>query len=207
MQDTALMLMSTSLMNLLHGGRPPAPHGNEHPLAAASCYAGSDGEPIMLGCCTQSQFETLCRLIGRPDLVADPRFRDVNHQAPHRQQLRDELAKTMATRTATEWAALLADHVPASRVRKLAEAVASEQVASRGVLRRVAGVPEVDGAIDIPLAAFSFAHDGPAITSPPPRLGEHTDAVLQEHGFAAQDITRLRDQGVVAGWDAAKAMP
>lgn len=207
MQDTALMLMSTSLMNLLHGGRPPAPHGNEHPLAAASCYTGSDGEPIMLGCCTQSQFETLCRLIGRPDLVRDPRFRDVNHQAAHRPALRAELAKTMATRTAAAWEELLADHVPVSRVRPLAETVASQQVASRGVLRQVDGVPEVDGPIAIPLAAFSFAHDGPAITAPPPRLGEHTDAVLAEHGFAASEIAQLLAAGVVARWDPVQEMP
>jgi crotonobetainyl-CoA:carnitine CoA-transferase CaiB-like acyl-CoA transferase len=207
MQDTALMLMSTSIMNLLHGGKPPAAHGNEHPLAAASCYVAADGEPIMLGCCTQTQFDALCRLIGRADLARDPRFRDVNHQEPHRQALHDELAKTMATRDAASWEELLADQVPASRVRSLAETLASEQVAARGVLQRIDRVPEAEAPITVPVAAFTFAHDGPEISAPPPLLGEHTETLLAEYGFTAREIAELLAEGAVAGWDQAKEMP
>ena len=207
MQDTALMLMSTSIMNLTHGGRAPRPHGNDHPLAAASCYIASDGAQIMLGCCTQGQFETLCGLIGRPELARDPRFRDVNHQEAHRGALHAALAAIMATRTAGEWEALLADHVPASRVRDLSEAIASAQVASRAVLRAIADVPEVGHPITVPVAAFDYAHDGPAIDSPPPALGQHTDEILKAHGFAQDEIDALAAAGAVARRDGAKELP
>jgi CoA:oxalate CoA-transferase len=49
-------------------------------------------------------------------------------------------------------------------------------------------------------AGFRFEHDGPGVSDPPPRLGEHTDAVLEELGYSAEDRSRLKDTGVVSAW-------
>jgi crotonobetainyl-CoA:carnitine CoA-transferase CaiB-like acyl-CoA transferase len=47
------------------------------------------------------------------------------------------------------------------------------------------------------VAAFKFAHDGPAVERPPARLGEHTDEILKAVGFDEQQIGRLRKDGAV----------
>ena len=47
------------------------------------------------------------------------------------------------------------------------------------------------------MAAFKFAHGGPAITTPPPGFGEHTDAILGELGYPADVIHGLRKAGKI----------
>ena len=201
MHDTALMLMSTSVMSQLHGKVAPRPHGNAHPLAAASGYVAADGEVIMLGCCTQGQFETLCALIGRPDLPADPRFADVNLQDPHRDALVAELAVEMARRPAAEWEALLAPHVPAARVATLGEGIDRSRRNGRGTLGAVALPAHGVERIEVPVSSFSFDTGGPELTRAPPELGADTEAVLREAGFAEEEIAGLLAQGAVAAPD------
>lgn len=197
MHDTALMLMGTGIMNQLHAGKAPKPHGNEHPLAAASCYTARDGALIMLGCCTQRQFDRLCELLGRPDLAADPRFRDVNTQEPHRAALVAELQAILSTRSAAEWETLLADDVPAARVKSLEEGLALAAENGRAVVSRIDGPTELGGPIDVPLAAFAFAQGGPAIDAFPPHLGEHTEQVLRGAGYSPSEIAAFVESGAV----------
>lgn len=196
MLDTALLLMSPVISSLVNGGKAPRPHANEHALAAASCYQAADGALIMLGACTQAQFETLCGRIGRADLLADPRFADVRGQDPHRAALAAIMAAEMLKRPAAAWEALLADAVPAARVRTLAEALEDSAARERGLLRSVPW-PTARGDIEIPVAAFRADADGPALTRAPPRLGEDTDAVLAEVGLAADEIATLRAAGAL----------
>ena len=49
----------------------------------------------------------------------------------------------------------------------------------------------------VPLAAFKFAHGGPSIETPPPRLGQHTDEVLASLGYSSADIAALRAEGAI----------
>ena len=55
----------------------------------------------------------------------------------------------------------------------------------------------VDGAFDVPLAAFKFAHGGPSIETPPREMGADNEAVLGELGYAAGEIAALREAGAI----------
>lgn len=194
MLDTALQLMSPAVTSFLGSGKAPSGHGNDHPLAAASCYTAKDGVLIMLGSCTQRQFETLCHLINRNDLLADPRFSRVRYQDPHRQALADEIAVTMKSRTAADWESLLAPHVPAARVRSLDEALSLPQLAFRGLLARTGGPEE---GLAVPQASYLADADGPEITCDPPTLGEHSLEILKEAGLDEAAIADLIGRGIV----------
>lgn len=197
MMDTAFMMMSPSIMSWLTSAKPARPHGNDHALAAASCYETADGSLLMLGCCTQEQFETLCGLIGREDLLGDERFARVRHQDPHRAALAEELATTMRERTADEWESLLIGHVPAARVRRLEEALDLPQIAHRDVLGRYRE-PSGDREVTVPQAAFVDAEDPARIDRPPPGLGEHTSEILGELGLADAEIRSLLTRKIAA---------
>jgi crotonobetainyl-CoA:carnitine CoA-transferase CaiB-like acyl-CoA transferase len=83
-----------------------------------------------------------------------------------------------------------ARHVPAARVRTMAEAVADPQLQTRGIIHRHAGGPGIEGGFGVPLAAFTFAHGGPRIETAPPTLGQHNAEIRRELGLAPTPVAR-----------------
>ena len=108
------------------------------------------------------------------------------------------IADIIKTKTADEWEVYFqARHVPAARVRTMAEALADPHFQTRRVFHKFDAVAGIDGPVAVPLAAFKFAHGGPSIERPPHEMGEDTDAVLAEHGYSAEDIAGLRRARVI----------
>jgi crotonobetainyl-CoA:carnitine CoA-transferase CaiB-like acyl-CoA transferase len=194
MLDVAMMLMASHVTGYMRNGRHPKPHGNKQPHATNSAYQTRDGL-VMLGASNLRQQRRLWTVLEHPEMIK----RSNDERDADRAQEEALLERIMLTRTAAEWEDYLQErHVPASRVRTMGEALADPQLGSRGVLHRFAdGAPGVDGAFAVPLAAFKFAHDGPRIDAPPPLLGQHNDAVLQELGYTAAEIAGFRAARVV----------
>src|SRR4051812_26558556 len=182
MLDVAMILMSSHLTGYLRNGAHPKPHGNRHPHATNGAFQTKDGL-VMLGASNIRQQKRLWTLLGRPDMIKNTNdARDADHA--HEIEALEEI---MLTRTADEWEEFLQmRHVPAARARTMGEAVADQQIAARGVLRRHDGATGVDGGFGVPGAAFKFAHGGPRIDPPPPALGEHNQEVFAELGLGAQ---------------------
>src|SRR5439155_13488273 len=110
----------------------------------------------------------------------------------------EEPQKVMEQRADDEWAQYLqARHVPAGRVRRLSESLTDPQLSTRGVLHQHQLIDEIEGPVTVPMAAFKFADGGPSIETPPPRLGQHTDAVLASLGYSQAEIATLREEGVI----------
>jgi crotonobetainyl-CoA:carnitine CoA-transferase CaiB-like acyl-CoA transferase len=176
MLDVALILASSHLTGYLRNGVHPKPNGNRNPHATNSAYATKDGL-VMLGASNLRQQRRLWTLIERPDMIKNTN----EERDADREREAAVLTEIMMTRSAGEWEEFLqARHVPAARVRTMGEALADPQLASRGIIHRHDGATGVVGAFGVPLAAFTFAHGGPQIDSPPPALGQHNDEILNE---------------------------
>ena len=180
MLDVAMILMSSHLTGYLRNGVHPKPHGNRHPHATNGAFQTKDGL-IMLGASNLRQQKRLWALLGRSDMI---KRSNEEREADHAREI-SVLEEIMLTRTADEWEEFLqAGHVPAARVRTMAEAIADPQLASRGIIHRHSnGGPGIEDGFGVPLAAFTFAHGGPRIDAAPPMLGQHNDEVLRELGI------------------------
>src|SRR4051812_3275367 len=175
MLDVALMMQASHVAAYLSTGKGAKPSGNKHTHATNSAYPTKDGM-VMLGASNLRQQKRLWAALGRPELSKATNA----ERLAARDAEEAVLNEIMLTRTADEWEAYLqSQHVPAARVRRMEETLADPHLASRGVIHRFeGGAPGVPQPFGVPVAAFTLAHGGPRVDSPPPMVGQHTDAVL-----------------------------
>jgi crotonobetainyl-CoA:carnitine CoA-transferase CaiB-like acyl-CoA transferase len=179
MLDVAMVLMGSHVTGYLRNGVHPKPHGNRHNHATNGAYETKDGL-VMLGASNLRQQRRLWTVLGRPDMIK--RTNDEREEDHDREVA--VLEEIMLTRTADEWEEFLqARHVPAARVRSMGEAIADPQIATRGIIHRHDKALGMDGGFGVPIAAFTFAHGGPRIDSPPPMLGQHNEEIFAELGI------------------------
>ncbi len=193
MLDVAMILMASHVTGYLRNGKHPEPSGNRMPHATSMAYQTADGM-LMIGASNLRQQKRLWTVLERPDLIKrtnDERDADLEREE-------SVLAEIMLTRTAAAWEEYLQErHVPASRVRTMGEALDDPQIASRGLLHRHESAPGVEGSFTVPVAAFTFAHGGPRVDSPPPMFGQHNDEVLAELGYSLTDIAGFRSAKII----------
>jgi len=187
MLEASVSAMGWPVSNYLVAGTAPQPMGDQNATAAPSgTFEAADG-PLNIAANQQRQFETLCHVVARPDLVADPRFAGAEGRKRHREDLNRELNKALSARTAREWEqALVAAGVPAARILTVAEAVELDQLAHREFFIDLP-FPEADPAASKPagrqlrVSGNGVLIDGRRLrpAEPPPRLGEHNGQIAE----------------------------
>jgi crotonobetainyl-CoA:carnitine CoA-transferase CaiB-like acyl-CoA transferase len=187
------MMQASLLTGYFRNGSEPKPHGNKQPFATNSAYDAKAGM-VMIGASNIRQQARFWSAVGREDMIKT----DNEARVEHREAEAAIIADIIKTKTADEWEVYFqARHVPAARVRTMAEALADPHFETRGVFHHFAAVPGIDGPVGVPLAAFKFAHGGPSIEQPPHEMGEDTDAVLGELGYDRAAIAALREKKVI----------
>jgi len=187
MLEASVSAMGWAVSNYLVSGIETVPMGDQNATAAPSgTFHAADG-PLNIAANRQTQFETLCRVIGREDLVSDPRFATRDLRKLHREELNREIDAALAGGDAQHWAdALAAAGVPAARILTVAQAVESQQLAHR---RFFHDVPFPGDARRVVRTSGNGVHvDGRPMRpqGPPPVLGEHNDELgaLRQAGRA-----------------------
>ncbi len=195
MLDVALILQATHITDYLHSGHHPKRAGNRMRYPETSMHEASDGL-LQLAASNKRQHRRFYAAVDDP---AEAARCSLDERGERYEEKRATIAQKIKAKTAQEWENYLqSKHVPATRVRELSEALEDPQLKHRAVLHRHENVPGVGVAVTVPLAAFKYAHGGPSLERPPPRLGEHTDEVLAAVGYSAAEIAALRNNGAAA---------
>jgi crotonobetainyl-CoA:carnitine CoA-transferase CaiB-like acyl-CoA transferase len=174
MLEASISAMGWTVSNYLVSGVEPEPMGDQNATAAPSgTFETADG-PLNIAANQQAQFETLCRVIGRPDLPADPRFGEREARKTYRRALNHELNQALRAKTALEWEEILTrEGVPAARILTVPQALALDQLRRRGFVTEVpfAG----DGERQVTVTGNGVVVDGAALRprGAAPLLGEH----------------------------------
>ncbi|HSD30146.1 MAG TPA: CaiB/BaiF CoA-transferase family protein, partial [Vicinamibacteria bacterium] len=195
--DAILPLMGWVAANLLIGGQAPVPMGNDNFTAAPSgTFKTRDGY-INIAANKQEQWEAMADVIGGPELKTDPRFQERDERKRNRKALTPLVEEKLRQKPTAHWVeALNARDVPSGDILSLKAALAQPQVRHREVLHSV----KVDGDVgEVKIFGLTarLSRTPGEVTSPPPRLGAHTEEVLLGLGYTKEQITALKGKGIV----------
>jgi crotonobetainyl-CoA:carnitine CoA-transferase CaiB-like acyl-CoA transferase len=171
--------------------------GNASYFAApADSYRTKDGW-VLVPTIGEPMFRRWTRMVGREDLHDDPRLQDDIGRGNHYQVIGDVMSAWCASRTRDEVvSALEAARLPCGPIYELDEVLADPQVNARGLIEKT---PFTGSTREVPVASppVRLSRSPGEVRHGAPAIGEHTDEVLAEHGFSAEEIASFRAQGVI----------
>ena len=194
MLDATVALLTYQAGNYFASGKIPARLGNRHPsIVPYETFTASDGD-FVLAVGNDDQWRTFCGVAGLSD---DGRFATNRQRVSGYDSLRPFVAERLKERPRQHWIdALTAAGVPCGSVRTFDELFADPQIDAREMIAMV------EHATIGPLKALGvpvkLSETPGTIRTPPPTLGQHTDAVLEHDlGLNPGVIADLRRQQVI----------
>jgi glutaryl-CoA transferase len=194
MLDSTVALLTYQAGNFFASGTVPARLGNRHPsIVPYETFAASDGE-FVLAVGNDEQWRRFCAIAGLPE---EERFATNRQRVTGYDQLRPLVADRLRTQPRQHWIdRLTAAGVPCGSVRNFEELFADPQLAAREMLACVehATIGQLK-TLGVPV---KLSDTPGGVRTPPPTLGQHTEAVLaQELGLSPDAIANLRAQRVI----------
>lgn len=164
--------------------------------APSDVFATRDGH-VLIHVVGQGLFKRCATLVGEPQWADDPNLQSDQARGDRREILCEKMSAWCAARTNQEALdELVSAGIPAGPVLTPREALAQEQVAAMEYMRDVE-FPGLDSAVPVPDLPLKFSRMEAGIAGRPPRLGEHTREILTELGYAAGEIDKLSNRGIV----------
>ena len=203
-RDLDVSLFDVALHNLayvatwyLNGGivtnREPR---SSHPSLTPSQLCRTKDGWLFIMCNKEKFWTALAEAVGKPEWATDPEYSTFAARLKNREQVTQELDAVLTTATTAEWISRLGGKVPIAPVYDVQQALENPFVAEQqlvldfqhpehGKIRGVASPVRLENSAVLPTRAA-------------PRLGEDTDALLEELGYAPNMIGALREQMAVA---------
>ena len=195
--DTQIAVMANVASAYLCSGAIPQRLGNASAAIVPYQTFPTSDSWIIVAAGNNSQFKHFVTAGGQAQLATDPRFHDNPERVKHRDQLIPLLEAMTRLKTKAEWIRLLeAEKVPCGPINNFKEVFEDPQVQSRGIELTVPH-PTV-GQMKLVASPMHLSKTPVEYKMPPPLLGEHTQAVLQERlQLDAQTIKSLYEKGVL----------
>ncbi len=191
-----IAMMDFQAARYLMEGEVPGQAGNNHPTSIPTgVFATSDGH-VNIAASGNAIWVRLARALGLDALVDDPRFDTGAARLLHRDELNGLIEAVTRTRRSADWVdALAAAEVPCGPVYAMDQVFADPQVRHLGMAPTVRH-PEL-GEVALVGQAIKLSRTPARLLTATAGLGEHTDEVLQELGYSAQEVAAMRAEGAV----------
>jgi itaconate CoA-transferase len=179
-----------------HKGEEPARVGmRHHYIVPYGPYLAGDGVYVSLAVATPQDWEVFCRkVIQRPDLLEDPRFKTSPDRRKNRAVLEEMVEKMFLEQSHEEWLRRLREaELPHGKLNGIGEVLAHPQVMARKMIREMESPGGPVPVVGSPLRLS----ESPARFDPIPALGEDTEPILRELGYRDAEIQKLRQDHVI----------
>lgn len=179
-----------------YGGSQPLRVGAEHAtIAPYGPYRSADGSTVVLAVQSQREWREFCeQVLDDPDVATDPRFERNSARVANRTALNETIGRRFAELAESEITALLdRTRIANARLRSVAEFLEHPTLRGRDRWRLV---ESPGGPVQALIPPVDLSGVEPRM-DPIPALGADTDELLNELGFAADEVTGLRASGIV----------
>ncbi|HUC64561.1 MAG TPA: CoA transferase [Stellaceae bacterium] len=172
--ETALAWLTVPFASFAVTGEVPKRHRTgSRRLVVFEAFETSDGE-VIIAAANDRLFQKLARALGRPDWIADERFKTNPLRLANKAALVPQIQAIIRQASSAHWVEHLeAAGVPCAPVQDLADVVVEPQTAALGMIEKLPGAEL--GLIGLPL---SFDGERPPMRQRAPHLGEHNDELL-----------------------------
>jgi crotonobetainyl-CoA:carnitine CoA-transferase CaiB-like acyl-CoA transferase len=181
----------------LNEGQVPGQAGNNHPTAVPTGVFRTQDGLINIASAGNAIWRRLCAVLGAEALAGDPRFATAAQRSAHRDALTLEIEARLATAGSAHWIRTLnAAGVPCGAINRIDEVFADPQVQALDV---VGSMPAAAPGRDLHLLRqpMTLSRTPSRLHTRPPELGEHTDEILAEFGYGAEEIAGFRARGTI----------
>lgn len=195
--DSSAAILANVASNYLIGGIEPSRMGNAHfNIAPYEVFRARD-RWLTLGALNQRQWENLCAVVDRQDIVSDPRFVSNQDRVINRAELAEVLNEAFAANDAKFWIEKLHQVGIPSGVINSIEDVFNHPQAEHRELKIELEHPTA-GTLQFPGYPYKFSATPAQAHRPPPMLGEHSDEVLLELlEYTSEEVSELHARGVI----------
>ena len=190
--ENNVFLMAQHMMQFAVTGQAAAPMPSRiSAWAVYDVFTVRGGEQIFLAVVSDTQWIEFCKAFELADLQADPRLVTNNDRVRARDWLMPVLRERMAHHSAAELSRVFEDQgLPFAPIMQPQDLFHDPHLLATGGL---AAMQLPDGRqTQVPLMPITMGGHRPGVRSNPPRLGEHTDALLLEAGYTADEIRQLK---------------
>jgi len=195
--DCMVSISGNQAVGYMVSGEIPKRYGNAHMSVVPYQVFKTTDREIIIAVGNNGQFRALCDALDRPDLWEDERYQSPSGRIVNRETLIPELERTFLTAETKLWIERLdARKVPCGAVNNFKQVFEEPQVIHRGLQLEL---KRDDGTVVPAVASPYVMSKSPADhSSPPPLLGEHTEAILSRVlNKSSEEIKELRRKNVV----------